>query len=123
MVDVVVVSIVSQKNLSSTDLLNKLQNRDFNQPGIKWIEADDGKYFLPMNLTNKFYEMSLIESLKPLVKSNLWHKSIEIEISVKGNENKTTQLSERNGYESAMHEVKSKSYFNHHFAANHIFSR
>ncbi|XP_031621623.1 uncharacterized protein LOC116339729 [Contarinia nasturtii] len=109
---------------------------DFNQPGVKWIRADDGNYYLPMNVsteggiavfdtmfdcgfhqlsnivnpagnvldlvfTNNFYEMSLIESTRPLVKSDIWHKAIEVEVTIDGNEPTTPQASEIYAYNSA----------------------
>lgn len=46
-------------------------------------------YVLDLMFTNKFYEMCLIESSKPLVKSNIWHKSFEIKTSIEENENET----------------------------------
>jgi Reverse transcriptase (RNA-dependent DNA polymerase) len=90
---------------------------DFNQPGINWIKADDGDYFLPMNITseseiavcdtmldsgmhqmcnlvnragnvldlvftNKFYELTLFESTRPLLELDQWHKAIEIELEI-----------------------------------------
>ncbi|XP_031620399.1 uncharacterized protein LOC116338953 [Contarinia nasturtii] len=109
---------------------------DFNQPGVKWVKADDGDYFLPTNVsteggiavfdtmydcgfhqlsnivnpagnvldlvfTNKFYEMSLIESTRPLVKSDIWHKAIEIEVTIDENELTAPQSSEIYAYNSA----------------------
>ncbi|XP_031639659.1 uncharacterized protein LOC116351663, partial [Contarinia nasturtii] len=109
---------------------------DFNQPGVKWIKADDGDYYVPINLsteggiavfdtmfdcgfnqlsnienpagnvldlifTNKFYEMSLTESTRPLVKSDIWHKAIEIEVTIDENEPTSPQSSEIYAYNSA----------------------
>lgn len=56
-----------------------------------------------------------------MVKSDIWHEAIEIEVSVEENEDETTQTaqsSERYAYESANYEIM--SWF---FAANDILSR
>lgn len=109
---------------------------DFNQPGVKWIKADDGDYFLPMNVsteggiamfdsmfdcgyhqlsniknaagnvldlvfTNNYYEFSLIESVRPLIKSDMWHKAIEIEMTIEGIEPSATRPSSIYAYNSA----------------------
>lgn len=90
---------------------------DFNQPGIKWVQADDGEYFLPTSVTtegaiavcdtmldsgmhqmcnitnqagnvldlvftNRFYEMSLHESSRPLLPLDVWHKAIEVNLNI-----------------------------------------
>ncbi|XP_031639715.1 uncharacterized protein LOC116351714, partial [Contarinia nasturtii] len=56
---------------------------------------------LDLVFTNNFYEMSLIESTRPLVKSDIWHKAIEVEVTIDGNEPTTPQASEIYAYNSA----------------------
>ncbi|XP_031635505.1 uncharacterized protein LOC116348595 [Contarinia nasturtii] len=125
---------------------------DFNQPGVKWIKADDGDYYLPINVsteggiavfdtmfdcefyqlsnienpagnvldlvfTNMFYEMSLIESTRPLIKSDIWHKAIEIEVTIDGKEPASQHLSEIYTYNSADFDA-----INAFFTANDILS-
>lgn len=113
---------------------------DFNQPGVKWVKADDGDYYLPMNVTteggiavietmldcglhqmcnienqagnvldlvftNKFYEMTLAESTRPLLQSDNWHKAIEMEVIVEGIASASNDSSEFYAYDSADFDV------------------
>ncbi|XP_031633556.1 uncharacterized protein LOC116347189, partial [Contarinia nasturtii] len=55
---------------------------------------------LDLVFTNKFYEMSLIESTRPLIKSDIWHKAIKIEITMDEIEHTTSQLSQILAYNS-----------------------
>ncbi|XP_031634810.1 uncharacterized protein LOC116348086, partial [Contarinia nasturtii] len=125
---------------------------DFNQPGVKWVKADDGEYYLPINVsteggiavfdtmfdcgfqqlsnivnpagnvldlvfTNRFYEMSLIESTRPLVKSDIWHKALEMEVTIDENEITSPQFSQIYAYNSADFDA-----MNSFFVGNHILS-
>ncbi|XP_055316126.1 uncharacterized protein LOC129575914 [Sitodiplosis mosellana] len=109
---------------------------DFNQSGIKRIKADDGDYYLPMNVTteggvavidtmlgcgfhqmcnlenaagnvldlvftNRFYDLSLSESLTPLIETDVWHKAIEVEITIDENESELNDVTEFYKYEAA----------------------
>ncbi|XP_031637856.1 uncharacterized protein LOC116350250 [Contarinia nasturtii] len=56
---------------------------------------------LDLVFTNKFYEMSLMESTKPLVKPDNWHKAIEIEFTIDGNAPSTHQSSQIYAFNSA----------------------
>ena len=113
---------------------------DFNQPGIKWVKADDGDYYLPMNVTtegglavietmlssgfhqmcnianqagnvldlvftNKFYDLSMSESTKPLMESDAWHKAIELELLIERSEEETENFNEIYSYEVANFEA------------------
>lgn len=121
---------------------------DFNQPGIKWIKAEDGEYYLPINVTtdgeiavvdtmlncgfhqmcnlsneadnvldlvftNKFYEISLWESSRPLRAPDDSHKVIELEIIVEGAETDETGSTESYSYKSADYEAMN-AFFDQH---------
>ncbi|RYE19123.1 MAG: hypothetical protein EOP45_13100, partial [Sphingobacteriaceae bacterium] len=119
---------------------------DFNQPGIKWIKAEDGEYYLPMDVTtdgeiavvdtmldcgfqqlcnlendagnvldlvftNKFYDINLWQSTRPMRVCDISHKAIELEIIVEGTENETAVSAECYSYKSANYEAMN-AFFN-----------
>lgn len=43
--------------------------------------TDPAGNVLDLVFTNKFYEISLFESTRPLIKLDMWHKAIEIEVT------------------------------------------
>lgn len=44
--------------------------------------ANQADNVLDLVFTNKFYELSLYESTRPLLQLDKWHKAIEIELSI-----------------------------------------
>ncbi|XP_031632582.1 uncharacterized protein LOC116346585, partial [Contarinia nasturtii] len=72
---------------------------------------------LDLVFTNRFYEMSLIESTRPLVKSDIWHKALEMEVTIDENEITSPQFSQIYAYNSADFDA-----MNSFFVGNHILS-
>lgn len=56
---------------------------------------------LDLVFTNNFFELSINESTKPLIKSDIWHKAIEVEFVVNESEHESNSVTELYKYEAA----------------------